>query len=421
MIGRPLRVLFLHATRNRANEYTVHLRLAKQVDPSVVDTYFIWQATTHDPAKHLELMLPEEKVFFWDFGRNIDLQPAPSKFMRALMMLARAPASLYFLSRKIQEIQPDVISTTQQRYEVFLGRLFSWLYGIPHLIHICYYIGPWLGILAYQIIRTNKHLFASCEFVRQTGLQAGIPAERIETMHHMADIESYEIPKQREWLRQEFGWLPDTPVIVGAARLDEGKGFLRLVEAFKRVHEQMPEARLLICGEASPGTNHDGRIRDRVREYGLDEVVTFAGYREDLPRIFSGMDVFCQPMQYDASSLVFLDAMAAGVPVVAVRSGSIPEVVVDGETGLLSELGDHDALAENILKVLRNPELSQRLGKAARQRVERVFSPTAIAKAWTEKLLRWFDSNHSRAKISRWIVLVMGVFSWIDQGNLPVK
>ncbi len=390
MTGKPLRVLFLHATRNRANEYTVHLRLARQVNPGVVDCYFIWQATTHDPRQHEVINLPEGKTYFWDFGRNVDLEPRPSKLKRAWMMLSRLPGSLSFLFRKIREIKPDVIYTTQQRYEVVLGRMLSHLFGIPHLIHICYYIGPWLGKLTYHIICTNRHLFASCDFVRQTGLDAGIPPEHIETMHHMANIKSYDIPKQREWLRQEFGWTPDTPVIVGAARLDAGKGFLRLVEAFKRVHEQMPEARLLICGEASPGTYHDALIRARVGEYDLDDAVTFAGFRDDLPRIFAGMDIFCQPMEHDASSLVFLGAMAASVPVVAVRSGSIPEVVEDGETGLLSEIGDHDALANNLLRVLRDPELAKRLGESGRVRVEQYFGPHAIERAWTEKLYRRF-------------------------------
>lgn len=419
MIGKPLRVLFLHATRNRANEYTVHRRLARQADPNLVESYFIWQASTHNPRLHDELKLPPGRSFFWDFGRNVDLQPKPSRLRRGLMVLGRMPASLLYLYRKIREIRPDVIYTTQQRYEVFLGRLFSRVLGIPHLIHICYYIGPWLGILTYRIIRSNEHLFASCDFVRQTGLDAGIPAEHIETMHHMADIELYDIPKQREWLRLEFGWTPDTPVIVGAARLDEDKGFLRLVEAFKRVHDAMPEARLLICGEPSPGTNHDENIRAKVRSYNLGDVVAFAGFREDLPRIFSGMDVFCQPMQHDASSLVFLGAMAAGIPVVAVKSGSIPEVVVDGKTGLLSELGDHDALAENILRVLRDPELARRLGEAGRLRVEQVFGPQTIARTWTEKMLRRFRSTQTQAEVWRLTMFILCIFLWIDRSTLP--
>lgn len=386
---RPLRVLFLHSSREDANEYTVHRNLAHNADPKKVDCFFIWQSVTSDASQNVMPKLERKnRVFHIDFGRDQSVDPRPPRLARVLNIMLRTPMAFFFVLRKVQEIKPDVIYTTQQRHEVILAKLLSRIFHIPHIIHVCYFIGPWLGNLTFQTIKKNPHVFASCEFVRQSGIKAGIPAENIETMHHMADLETFSLAPDREWLRAEFGWSPDTPVITAAARLDKDKGFTRLVNAFEKVHAEMPEARLLICGVPSPGTSHDQVIKSRVKELHLEEYIKFAGYRKDLPRIFAGSDVFSQPIKFDASSLVILGAMATGLPVVACYSGSVPEVVADGETGLLSELDDRDALANNLLKLLRDPELQQKMGIAGKERARKVFGPKTIADVWVEKLYR---------------------------------
>ncbi|MBK8988832.1 MAG: glycosyltransferase family 4 protein [Chloroflexi bacterium] len=401
---RPLRVLFLHASRDDANEYTVHRRLARHVDPDKVECYFIWQTATQDPSRDARLNLPKDRAFFIDFGRDQSIQPRPSKAKRALMVLRRFPHTLAFVYRKMREIKPDVIYTTQQRHEVVLAQKFSRILGIPHLIHICYFIGPWLGAATYRLILRNPHIHASCEFVRQTGIDAGIPPHHIQTMHHMADIPMFDLPHDHAWLCREFNWPEDTSIVVGAARLDPDKGFVQLLKAFAIVHQQMPKTRLLIAGQPSPGTDHHLLIKQTATDLGLNNVVTFAGYRTDLPKIFAGMDVFCQPVQHDASSLVFLGAMVARAPVVSVRSGSVPEVIVDGETGLLSDVGDIDSLANNLLKVLQDKELATQLGCAGRERVENVFGPQVIAHDWAEKLYRRFRKQETRPSQRRKII-----------------
>jgi glycosyltransferase involved in cell wall biosynthesis len=176
-------------------------------------------------------------------------------------------------------------------------------------------------------------------------------------------------------------------VVVAAGRLDPSKGHLLLFDAFARVVQKCPDARLLVCGWATyPG--YDTVLKQRVTHLGLDGSVVFAGTRPDMPGIYAGADVFCLPTVDDACPLVFLEAMAAGLPTVGVVSGGVPEMVVDGATGLLSAPGDASALATSLLTLLRDPSLRARLGNAGKERVQEVFAPRRAAAEWMTVLHR---------------------------------
>lgn len=389
-----MRVLFLHASWHHTSEYNVHRLLSENVDPQTVDCYFIWQDATHDSTKNVPPRLSQpNRTFYWDFGRDMGLSPKPSKARRALMMFSRLPSSLWFVARKIRSIQPDLLYTSQQAHEVALGNLFSLLFRIPHLIHISYPVGPWLGRNAWRTIKKTPHLIACSDFVYQGALQAGISPQYIETLLHGANLDQYDIPKNRLPLRQEFNWSPNTLVVTAAARLDPGKGHLLLLEAFAKVLRVIPETRLLLCGVCTTGTNYDQIIKQKAADLQLGVNVIFAGYRRDLPNILAGTDLFCLPTKNDALPLVFLAAMAAGVPTVACRSGGVPEMVIDQKTGLLSELGDAEALAANMQKLLRNKELAERMGAAGKTLAFGQFEPKQTAAKWAEILHRRLDGQ----------------------------
>ncbi len=115
------------------------------------------------------------------------------------------------------------------------------------------------------------------------------------------------------------------------------------------------------------------RIRGLVREAALDESVQFLGERTDLPNVLRGADLFLLPSESESFGLAALEAMSCGVPVIASRVGGVPEVVVDGETGLLAPVGDVAAMAAHVVRLLDDPPLRARLGQAARRRAETVF------------------------------------------------
>ena len=109
-------------------------------------------------------------------------------------------------------------------------------------------------------------------------------------------------------------------------------------------------------------------------DFAVDDKVRFIGYVADIPKIYAALDVFVLPSRWEGFGLVLLEAMAAGKPIVATRVGAIPEVVVDGETGVLIPAGDPLALAEGLSRLAMEPGLARQLGDAGRERLRRRFS-----------------------------------------------
>ncbi len=125
----------------------------------------------------------------------------------------------------------------------------------------------------------------------------------------------------------------------------------------------------------------------RARRLGIAGAVTFAGYQEDVASAYAAMDVFVLPSRDEGYGIVFLEAMAMGVPVVGTRVVGSMEAVEDGVTGLLVPYGDAAALAEAVLRLFASPELSHRLCAVAADRVRRRFSRERSV-AQTEALYR---------------------------------
>jgi len=159
-------------------------------------------------------------------------------------------------------------------------------------------------------------------------------------------------------------------VILSVARQYRRKDTRTLLEAFSRVRGRHPAAALRIVG----GGPELPALRARAAELGLGAAVTFLGELPDdeaVRREYLAADVFCLPSLQEGFGIVLLEAMAAGLPIVATRAAAIPEVVPDGEAGLLVPPSDPEALAEALDRLLSDPDLRRRLGEAGRRHVER--------------------------------------------------
>lgn len=391
---RPLRILFIHSTRHDANEYKVHRLLAESIDPAYVDAMFVWQTNELDRTTDVtpDLSRPG-RVHHMDFGRTFD-QPEPvPRWRRGAMTVGRYPLAVLRIARMIRSFRPDVLYTTQQRHEVFLAHQLASVFRLPHVIHVCYEVGPWLGERTLRTIVDNDHIIGSCDFVRRSAIEQGARTEATCYVHHIADVEEFLTDEDPGALRRELGVSPDTPIVTAAARLDDGKGFPLLVEAFATVLASRPDARLVIVGEASQGTSFDRVIRQRVEQLGIGDSVEFLGFRDDLPSIFAGSDIFALPLLADAVSLVFLGAMLKELPCVSIRSGSVPEVVLHGTTGLVSEPGDPAALAANLVRLIDDRSLRKALGRNGRTYATEHFSAENISAWWWNELDRWFGER----------------------------
>jgi glycosyltransferase involved in cell wall biosynthesis len=120
-------------------------------------------------------------------------------------------------------------------------------------------------------------------------------------------------------------------------------------------------------------------LTKQVRELHVEDLVFFLGFRDDVPRILASLDLFVLSSHLEGLGSSIMDAMASRLPVVATRTGGIPEVVVDGETGLLVPPRDPAALAEGILRLYRDRELAKKLGQRGYEVVCEKFSAEAMA------------------------------------------
>ena len=192
-----------------------------------------------------------------------------------------------------------------------------------------------------------------------------------------------------EETRVRLGLKESDRVLICVANLRPVKGHVYLLRAMESLARRHGNVRLLMLGE--------GELREeltaRVREYGLENHVSFLGYRDDVRDLLCLADIFVCPSLSEATSLAILEAMAAGKPVVATNVGGNSALVDDGVTGFLVPPGNADALGERISLLLSDRELADRLGREARAKAEKRFTVDTMIKAYDDLYERLVFKN----------------------------
>jgi glycosyltransferase involved in cell wall biosynthesis len=260
------------------------------------------------------------------------------------------------------------------------------------LVHTHSSIDAWLGGMAARLCRVpvvrTRHVsiairrgpnpvyrwladrvITSGEAIRRVVLAAGVPPARVVAIPAGVNLESFPFGLKAPEIERELGL--GSPVVGSVAMFRGSKGHPQLLQAFARVRERHPRASLLLVGD---GIRRPW-VEQLAREAGLADAVVFTGFRPDVPALLGTMDCFVlASTRTEGVPQALLQAFATGVPVVASRIGGIPEVVTDGETGLLVESESVPALAAAIERVLDDPDAAARRARAARALVEARFS-----------------------------------------------
>jgi glycosyltransferase involved in cell wall biosynthesis len=198
--------------------------------------------------------------------------------------------------------------------------------------------------------------------IRNTLKSAGVPGSKITTIYEGIDLPLYPKTVRRH--------RPGEPLVVGVvSHLTPEKGISYLVEAASLIPEANKNYRFVIVGEGACLPE----IKELVQKKGLDNF-EFTGFRSDIPQLMSSFDIFAMPSLSEGLSSAILEAMASSLPIVASNVGGIPELVKDGENGLLSPPADPAALASAIQRLAENPEDSLRMGQNNRRQVEKKFT-----------------------------------------------
>jgi glycosyltransferase involved in cell wall biosynthesis len=240
---------------------------------------------------------------------------------------------------------------------------------------------PVLRRLDNLTARRCARLLAVSEDTRRAYERQGYPAGRVDVVHNGVSLDGAE---SNGALRAGLGIPPEAPLIGEIGRLCEVKGQRELIEALAL----LPGTRLLLVGrDLEHGGAFQAELEREAERLGVRDRVLFAGHRDDADRLLTELDVLVLPSWTEGLPVAVLEAMARARPVVATPVGGTPEVVADGETGLLVPPRDPRALADAIGRLLADAELRRRMGEAGRRRVAERFS----AEAMTRRVLAVYD------------------------------
>jgi glycosyltransferase involved in cell wall biosynthesis len=278
------------------------------------------------------------------------------------------------LSRLLRREQPEIVHVNSAKAAA-LGRLAAWMGRVPIRI---YTVHGWaflahrgLASAAYRWIeRALRPLTTVTVCVSENERQAGLAARACDDSTTVV-IRNGVAPGNAD-VRESEG---DRPRIVMVGRLQAPKDPITLVRALAMIRETAFEA--LLVGDGPDRSV----VEEEIRRLGIEPSVHVLGNRSDVHELLATADVFALSTRSEGLPLSILEAMAAGLPVVASNVGGVAELVVQGETGMLVPPGDPGALAETIEGLLGDQPLARRLGEAARMRVAEHFDLAAVQDA----------------------------------------
>jgi glycosyltransferase involved in cell wall biosynthesis len=269
--------------------------------------------------------------------------------------------------------RPDVVYSSQQRWDSHLATLLSRTLGVPHVIHLHYTVGWWLGGEVLRRMRSAAAVLCVSEYIRRQAIEHGVREGRTIVMPNTMRPMPRPPPGTREAVRIELGIPRNATVFTFAARLVPDKGHADALRAFARVAREEPSARLLIAGDGPLADS----IAKLVTELSLGDRTKLLGYRKDVPSLLAASDAFLHPSINEPFGLSILEAMAAGLPSIAYRDSGPAEIVREG--GFLVTPGDIEGLSDAMLRLARDRHLAAHLGRLARQDVELRFNPNTEA------------------------------------------
>jgi glycosyltransferase involved in cell wall biosynthesis len=285
------------------------------------------------------------------------------------------------LCRLIWQERPHIVHTHTARAGL-LGRLAGRLAGVPIVVHTYHghvlhgYFSPvktWLmRSMEHTLARMTDQIITVSERVKRELVSYAVaPPAKIAVIPLGFDLKPFlRCQDQRGQFRHELSVSDGARLVSIVGRIFPIKNHRLFLDAAALVAAREPSVLFVIVG--------DGVLRwemeDHARELRIADRVIFTGWRRDLPRIYADTSILVVSSNNEGTAVSAIEAMAAGRPVVATRVGGLPDLITEGETGLLVPPGDPDGLASAVLRLLQDPGTACRMGQSARAMVQERFS-----------------------------------------------
>ena len=286
------------------------------------------------------------------------------KLIRRLRRIARAEGAAVV---HCNSLKSDII-----------GGIAGRLAGVPVVWHVRDRIAEdYLPAPVVRVFRTlARRIPARVIAVSGAALETlRLPTARGIAVHNGTVFENFDALQTRAPFENS------APIFGIVGRLTRWKGQHNFLRAAAIVRGQIPDARFQIVGAALFGEeDYEGELRELSAQLGLESCVEWLGFRPDVPAVVAQMDALVHASTTgEPFGQVLIEGMAAARPVIATRGGGVPEIVLDGETGILVPMDDSPALADAMLALARDPERARKVGEAGRARVRAEFTIEATA------------------------------------------
>jgi len=298
--------------------------------------------------------------------------------VRAVALGAKGPFDVRAFGRLLSMLRRDRVQIIRGHlfWANLTARLVGWVASVPVVVTTHHDTDVWMRWyhrLAERVTAPLSDAVTTCsEAVRRHAIETlGIRPGLVHTLPNAIEIpEAACDPRARDRVRRELGAGAGDILVGTLGRLNEPKkGLVVFLAAARRLLRDVPRVRFVLVGDGP----QRAALEERATREGVSHCTVFAGIRRDVAEVMRALDLFVQPSLWEGFGLTALEAMAVGTPVVATRVGGVPEVVVDGESGLLVPPGDAEALAAACARVLNDRELAARLGRSGAERVRARF------------------------------------------------
>lgn len=299
-------------------------------------------------------------------------QAASESGVRVYEMAMRGDHDIPFiwrLKRIIERERPDLVHLHSRRGADILGGIAARLAGVKTVVsrRVDNPEPPFVVKWKYRLF---DRVIAISQGIADVLLGEGLPAGKLSCVRSAVDVEAYQGECDRTNFLQHFGLQADDLVLAVVAQLIPRKGHRVLLEAMPGLIRTFPNLRLLLFGRGPLKVE----LEAHIARMGLQAHVAMAGFRDDLPAILPCLDLLVHPALMEGLGIALLQAASAGLPIVAVDAGGMPEAVEDGVNGRLVPGGSSDALADALRQLLADGELRRRMGEAGREKMRREFS-----------------------------------------------
>jgi glycosyltransferase involved in cell wall biosynthesis len=323
---------------------------------------------------HPVVACPAEGPFVRELdGRKIEHHTVVLPPWRKFLGYVQRTYSVRQLRKVIREVQPILLHVNDIWWmpQTFGAAADT---GLPVIAHVRQEIEP-SKVRQYDLDKANL-LLAVSRRIQDALISGGISVERVKTVYSGLELRRAAAESTTLAVRARFGIPADAPLLGTVGSLFSRKGYEVMLTALPSILSAFPAAHYLVIGTGE--ADHERKLRARVAALGLEDRVHFAGFQAAVDDFLAAFTVYVHPALMEGFGIAVLEAMAMERPVVATLTGGLPEIVNNGETGLLVPSGDAPALAEAVIALLRDPARAGAMGKAGRARVGSLFSHSSM-------------------------------------------